>query len=77
LPADRRNQILLTSQSPGKTTSELPFVMNAHKTKERGKKPIKIPSSHLHPRLSNKRSSTLPHRTQNTKHQYQDWMLKE
>jgi hypothetical protein len=51
--------------------------MNAHKTKERGKKPIKIPSSHLHPRLSNKRSSTLPHRTQNTKHQYQDWMLKE
>jgi hypothetical protein len=35
------------------------------------KKKEKKPSSHLHPKLSNKMGSTLPHKAQNTKCQYQ------
>jgi hypothetical protein len=49
----------------------------AHKTKESRKKKRKIPSSHLHPKLSDKRGGTLPHKVQNTRSQYQDWMPKE
>jgi hypothetical protein len=45
----------------------------AHKTKESRKKK---PSSCLHPKLSNKRWSTLPHKAQNTKCQYQNWTPK-
>jgi hypothetical protein len=44
---DRRNQTLLTSQSP---TSELPLAMEARKTKERGKrKKKKIDTLQLFP----------------------------
>jgi hypothetical protein len=50
----------------------------ALKTKEsRKKKKERKPSSHIHPKLSNKRGSTLPHKAQNTKCQYQDWTPKE
>jgi hypothetical protein len=69
-PVGRRNQIPLTSQPSGETTSELPFVTdgpsdqgkqeqtNKHKTK---KASIRIP-----PKLFDKRGSTLPHTAQNT-----------
>jgi hypothetical protein len=71
---DRRNKTLLTSQSSGETTSELLLVMDGP---IRLRKVEKILSSCLSPRLPDKRGSTLPHKTQNTKHQYQDWMPKE
>jgi hypothetical protein len=48
----------------------------AQKTKERGKKEKKT-SSCLYLKLFDKTGSTLPHKAQNTKHQYQDWMSKE
>jgi hypothetical protein len=34
-------------------------------------------SSYLLPKLSDKRGRTIPHKAQNTKHQYQDWTPKE
>jgi hypothetical protein len=49
-----------------------PLAMNTPKDQEKGGN-----SSSLHPKLSDKRGSTLPHKTQNIKHQYQDWMPKD
>jgi hypothetical protein len=37
---DRRNQLLLTSQLSGETTSELPLVTDGHQTKENRMKKI-------------------------------------
>jgi hypothetical protein len=71
---DRRNQILFTSQSADETTSELLFVMEGPQNQRKQKKK---PYSNLPHKLPNKRGSTLPCKAQNTKHQYQDWMLKE
>jgi hypothetical protein len=45
----------------------------AHKAKESEKKL----SSHLPHKPSNKGGSTFPHKAQNTKRQYQDWMPNE
>jgi hypothetical protein len=50
--------------------------MMAHKTKESKKKKENLQPS-PHPKLSNKRGSTLPHKAQNTKCLYQDWIPKE
>jgi hypothetical protein len=47
----------------------------AHNTKEIKKKRKEIQQSQ--PKLSYKKGSTLPHKAQNTKRQYQDWTPKE
>jgi hypothetical protein len=72
---DKNNQILLTSQLPGETTSELLLVTDS--PKDQGKWEKKKPSSHLPTMLSNKRGSSVPHKAQITKHQYQDLTPKE
>jgi hypothetical protein len=58
-PMDKRNQILLTRQSSGETSSELLLVTIAHKTKTSRKKPPQVISL---PKLSSKRGSTLSHK---------------
>jgi hypothetical protein len=65
---DRRNQILLTSQSHDETISELPLEPIRPRKVEKRKKP----SNCLSPKLSDQRG-----KAQNTKCQYQDWMPKE
>jgi hypothetical protein len=63
-PVDRRNQILLRSQSPNKTTSELLLAMDIWpiRPKKLGKKQNKIKqkNSCLTPKSSENRGSTLP-----------------
>jgi hypothetical protein len=64
------NQIPLTSQSCGETTSELLLIAKAHKTKESWGKKRKEKGKET-PAISTP-SSTLPHKAQNAKCRCQD-----
>jgi hypothetical protein len=65
------------SQSPGETTSNLLLAIDSPQNQGNKKIMRKKHSSCFHPKLSNKRGSTVTHKAQNTKCQHQDWTPKE